>query len=107
MRDAGRPTGSLRNRIEDAEPTRISHVAATERHRVHAQSVRQLIDRLLGCEGDREVHRRAQIAALEIAVEPRHVMVDQPHVRHGIDGAQCFLVDEARASADRRLHRCS
>jgi hypothetical protein len=38
----------------------------------------------------------------EPSVEPGHVMIDQPHVRHGIDGAGRILIDEPRAAARRR-----
>src|SRR6516164_11507432 len=31
-------------------------------------------------------------------------MINEPHVLHGVDGAQRLLVDEAGAATDRRLH---
>ena len=98
---AGRPSRRLRYGVENRQPARVGHVAPAELQRVDTRHVRELVERLLGREGERDVERRPQVRRLEIAVDARHPMVVQAQVRDVVHRPQRHLVEVPRRPVGR------
>src|SRR5882762_1552992 len=83
----GRPSGSVRDRVENSQPARVFDVALPEQEWIQVREVSKLVDGLFRSEGKRDVERRAQRLSLEVALA-RDTVVHQPHVRDAIHDAK-------------------
>src|SRR5258705_9444631 len=93
----GRPSGSVRDRVENSQPAWILDVALPEQEWIQVREVSKLVDGLFRSEGKRDIERRAQGLSLEVALA-RHTVIHQPHVRDAVHGAKSEWRDSLRGS---------
>src|SRR5882762_1674276 len=93
----GRPSGGIRDRVENSQPAWILDVALPEQKWIQVREMSQLVDRLFGSEGKRDIERRAQGLSLEVALA-RNAVIHQPDVRDAVHRAKSEWRDSLRGS---------